>query len=125
METRGKTWMGYRDLAVLTQDLGFRTGVLIRCNWVQDLTLRYNFRKRQAEITQGDKDFRPGCLNLGGLSRPGGIGIQDLGFRAWAQMADVAEKGGHSLKRMKGMGNESVTYLMNLFMKNGCGSLFI
>lgn len=40
-------------------------------------------------------------------------------------MAEVAEKGEHGLKRMKGMGNDSVTYIMNLFIENGCGSLFI
>lgn len=41
------------------------------------------------------------------------------------KMEDVAEKGEHGLSRMRGMGKNSVAYLMNLFMENGCGSLFI
>lgn len=41
------------------------------------------------------------------------------------KMEDVAEKGAHGLIRMRGMGKDSVSYLMNLFIKNGCGSLFV
>lgn len=41
------------------------------------------------------------------------------------KMEDVAEKGEHGLLRMRGMGKDSVTYLMNLFLENGCGSLFV
>ena len=40
-------------------------------------------------------------------------------------MADVAEKGEYGLMRMRGMGKDSMTYLMNLFIENGCGSLFL
>jgi hypothetical protein len=39
-------------------------------------------------------------------------------------MADVAEKGVHGLKRMSGMGPESVALVINLFAEHGCGALF-
>lgn len=39
-------------------------------------------------------------------------------------MADVASKGEHGLKRMRGMGKTHITTIMNLFIDNGCESLF-
>jgi hypothetical protein len=40
-------------------------------------------------------------------------------------MADVANRGEHGLKRMRGMGKESINYLIKLFIDNGCGNLFL
>jgi hypothetical protein len=40
-------------------------------------------------------------------------------------MEDVAEKGEHGLSRMRGMGRDSVILLMNRFIENGCGDLFV
>ena len=40
-------------------------------------------------------------------------------------MIDVSAKGEHGLKRMRGMGKIQVTYIMNLFIDNGCGDLFL
>lgn len=40
-------------------------------------------------------------------------------------MSSIADKGEHGLSRMRGMGKERVTYLMNLFTDNGCGELFL
>lgn len=41
------------------------------------------------------------------------------------KMEDVAEKGEHGLLRMRGMGKDSLTYIINLFIDNGCASLFV
>ena len=40
-------------------------------------------------------------------------------------MADVAAKGVRGLSGMHGMGKARVTQVMNLFMENNCGSLFL
>jgi len=40
-------------------------------------------------------------------------------------MAAVANKGEYEPKRMRGLGKESVNYLLKLFIDNGCGSLFL
>lgn len=40
-------------------------------------------------------------------------------------MADVAQKGEHGLKRMRGMGKIQITFTMNLFIDNACGELFL
>lgn len=40
-------------------------------------------------------------------------------------MADVAQKGEHGLKRMRGMGKIQIAHIMKLFMDNGCGDLFL
>lgn len=40
-------------------------------------------------------------------------------------MADVAAKGEHGLKRMRGMGKIQIAYIMKLFIDNGCGDLFL
>jgi DNA-directed RNA polymerase alpha subunit len=40
-------------------------------------------------------------------------------------MADVANRGEYGLKRMRGMGKESINYLIKLFIDNGCGNLFL
>ncbi len=40
-------------------------------------------------------------------------------------LADAAGGGERSLRRMRGMGNGQLSYLMKLFIDNGCGSLFI
>lgn len=40
-------------------------------------------------------------------------------------LADVANKGETELKRMRGMGKDSMRLIMNLFIDNGCGSLFL
>lgn len=41
------------------------------------------------------------------------------------KMEDVAVKGEHGLLRMRGMGKDSVSYIITLFINNGCDSLFI
>jgi hypothetical protein len=41
------------------------------------------------------------------------------------KMEDVARKGESGIYRMRGMGKEGLTYLVNLFFENGCGSLFL
>lgn len=40
-------------------------------------------------------------------------------------MAEVAQKGESGLKRMRGMGKTHITTIMNLFIDNGCASLFV
>jgi hypothetical protein len=40
-------------------------------------------------------------------------------------MADVAEKGLHGLRRLRGMGNNSLALIVKLFDEQGCGSLFV
>jgi hypothetical protein len=40
-------------------------------------------------------------------------------------MADVAQKGEHGLKCMRGIGKTHITTILNLFMDNGCGELFL
>ncbi|MGV2481718.1 UNVERIFIED_CONTAM: hypothetical protein IGO34_33510, partial [Salmonella enterica subsp. enterica serovar Weltevreden] len=39
-------------------------------------------------------------------------------------MAEVAQKGEHGLKRMRGMGKTHVANIMKVFIDNGCGALF-
>lgn len=39
-------------------------------------------------------------------------------------MAEVAQKGEHGLKRMRGIGKTHIITIMNLFIDNGCGELF-
>jgi hypothetical protein len=39
-------------------------------------------------------------------------------------MADVAAKGEHGLKLMRGMGKKQIAHIMNVFIDNGCGELF-
>mgnify|MGYP000906115013 CR=1 FL=1 len=41
------------------------------------------------------------------------------------KMESVALKGERGLMHMRGMGGTQMSYLMNLFIDNGCGSLFI
>ena len=40
-------------------------------------------------------------------------------------MADVADKGEYQLKRMRGLGKESLNCIIKLFNDNGCGNLFL
>lgn len=40
-------------------------------------------------------------------------------------MADVAQKGEYGLKRMRGIGKTHITTIVNLFIDNGCGELFL
>lgn len=40
-------------------------------------------------------------------------------------MADVAQKGEYGLKRIRGMGKTHISTIINLFIDNGCGELFM
>jgi len=40
-------------------------------------------------------------------------------------MSQVIALGEEELKRLRGMGKKQMTYLINLFVDNGCGSLFL
>jgi hypothetical protein len=40
-------------------------------------------------------------------------------------MSEVAKKGEACLKRMRGMGKIQIAHIMNLFIDNGCGDLFL
>lgn len=39
-------------------------------------------------------------------------------------MAEVAQKGEHGLRRMRGIGKTHIATIVNLFIDNGCGNLF-
>lgn len=40
-------------------------------------------------------------------------------------LSEVAQKGEAGLKRMRGMGKIQIAHIMNLFIDNGCGDLFL
>lgn len=40
-------------------------------------------------------------------------------------MSEVAQKGESGLRRMRGMGKIQIAHIMNLFIDNGCGDLFL
>jgi hypothetical protein len=40
-------------------------------------------------------------------------------------MSEVAQKGEAGLKSMRGMGKNQMAHIMNLFINNGCGDLFL
>jgi hypothetical protein len=48
-----------------------------------------------------------------------------LKFNGCYTMDEVAQKGEYGLKRMRGMGKTYIATLMNLFIENGCGELFL